>query len=275
MIFIFKVELFWSFPVTISIKSESSVLLEEFYIPSVWIFLLYNFSSRFLSRWLNPNVQNSTRFSSQRLEKAGVSSQKPTSRFTCQRGESRMFFFAYSPMPRSSQTGEDDIRQSRHVRLAFIMHARASASRGTTERMYFGFYARPPRVSDAHDLPSRDTDPMMSFSTLVRNKERYYGYELHQCAKTWRIEELYDPYCRILCGFIPSRGDRSLGKGERGKTPLLRPSKCDFRDDIPNSTPVGKSSPLSYDEKFSSYLLDLSKVPQWDPRISANNYWRF
>lgn len=51
-----------------------------------------------------------------------MSSRKPTSRLTCQRGESRVFFFAYSPMPRSGRTG-DDIRQSGHVRLEFIMHA--------------------------------------------------------------------------------------------------------------------------------------------------------
>jgi len=50
----------------------------------------------------------------------------------------------FSPMPRSGRT-DDDICQSGHVRLAFIMHASLLCIARTTGRMYCDFYGRPPR----------------------------------------------------------------------------------------------------------------------------------
>lgn len=114
-------------------------------------------------------------------------SQTPPSRLTCQRGESRVLFFAQSPMPRSGRTNERTTtttvsipNQPGHVRPAFIMHASLLCIARTSKRMYFGFMAD---RWDTHDS-SRDTgyfSPGTSLSTLARNKGRYSSPVLWSC----------------------------------------------------------------------------------------------
>lgn len=67
--------------------------------------------------------------------KKSTRSQTPPSRLTCQRGESRVLFFAQSPMPRSGRTNEQMNHEPRRRRRR--RRRRYPPTRARTPRVYY------------------------------------------------------------------------------------------------------------------------------------------
>jgi len=173
----------------------------------------------------------------------------------------------FSPMPRSDRTG-DDICQSGHVRLAFIMHASLLCIARTTERMYCDFYGRPPRMSlQTRTIFPRDTDYLSLgkfFLTLVRNKGRYYSSGYINTHETWQTEKFYDLYCWIFWALYCREVIETSGKEDAAH----QPSKCDLRDDIPNNMPMAGKAPRY---RTTKVFVLFTRLIESFPMVSTNH----